>query len=105
MTSSMIRLKNIFYELIDKKLSKDRAFAEINKIKKTKIVRGYIHGMNSILYGKRRKFSIDPNNIEKKEIKYLLKTINRKINNPFLPAFEKGFLIAWKDYLEKINTK
>jgi|Deesub1362A_J573_1020465.scaffolds.fasta_scaffold00001_344 hypothetical protein len=106
MTSSMKRMREIFYGILDRKIDMETANREIEKIKKTKVIKGYIHGMKGILQRRRKKYSINPKEIDKKEAREILKIVKRNLENPFLPDFEKGYFYAWKDFLtKKIRSK
>lgn len=103
MTTSMGKMKNIFYALLDKEINRETALREIEKIKKNKLIKGYIYGMKGITNKKRKKYSINTTEINKERIRYLQKIIRGNLSNPFLPDFEKGYFIAWKDYLNYLK--
>ncbi len=106
MTSSMKKMREIFYSVLDKKIDVETAIREMDKIKKTKVIKGYIHGMQGILQRRKKKYSINPKEIDKREARELLNIIRRNLDNPFLPDFEKGYFYAWKDFLtKKIKSK
>ena len=104
MSVSMKKMKEIFYALLNKEITLETALKNIEKMKKSKIAKGYIHGMKSILISKKgKKYSINPKKIYKDEIKHLYKMVKENLNNPFLPDFEKGYFIAWKDYFSYLR--
>jgi len=107
MKKTMIQLRQLFYDLIDKKITYDEFVSSLAGVRKTKLVKGYLHGIKAIVKGKRRKFSVDPNNITKDEAKAILKMIKNNVKNKYLPEFEKGYLYAWRDYLthKKFSNK
>lgn len=103
MSTSMKKMQEIFYTVLDKKITLDNALKSIEKKKKSKIAKGYIQGIKSITGKKRKKYSLNPRKLERNEIKHLQKMIRKNLRNPFLPGFEKGYFIAWKDYLNYLK--
>ena len=102
----MKKMKEFFYALLNKETTLENVLKNVNKMKKSKVVKGYIHGMKSIVVSRRRKkYAIDPKDMDKNKIKLLQEMIRNKLNNPFLPDFEKGYLIAWKDYINYLRKK
>ena len=102
----MKKMKEFFYALLNREMSLETVLKDVNKMKKSKVVKGYIHGMKSIVISrKRRKYAIDPKNIDKNKIKRLQRMIKDKLNNTFLPDFERGYLIAWKDYINYLKKR
>lgn len=98
-----MQLKHLFYELIDGKISHEQFMSSAASLRKTKLVKGYLHGIRAITKRKRKRFSVDPQNISKNEIKAILKMIQSNVRNKYLPEFEKGYLYAWRDYLFHIK--
>lgn len=105
MKKTMIQLKQLFYELMDGKISYDEFMSSASSVRKTKLVKGYLHGIKAIVKGKRKKFAVDPQNLSKDDVKIILRMIRNNVRNKYLPEFEKGYLYAWRDYLthKKLN--
>ena len=99
MKKTMIQLKELFYGLIDKKITYDEFEKKVSQIRKTKLVKGYLHGVKAIIRGRKKKFAVDPLNLTKDEAKSILRMIRNNVRNRYLPEFEKGYLYAWRDYL------
>ncbi len=99
MKKSMSQLRQLFYNLIDKKITYDDFKSSLTGIRKTKLIKGYLHGINAIIKGRKRKFAVDPNTLTKEDIKAIMKMIRTNVRNKYLPEFEKGYLYAWRDYL------
>ena len=106
MSMSMKKMKEMFYAILNKEATLENTLKNIEKMKKSKIAKGYIHGMKNILISKKvKKYSINPKKIDENEIKHLHKMVKENLSNPFLPDFEKGYFIAWKDYFSYLKKR
>ena len=97
--------RSIFYKILRRELDEKEAIEELEKLKKkSKVIKGYIFGVKSIMKGKKKKFAYDP--IEKMEyIDEIFKIVKSMGDNRFLGDFEKGYFLAWKDYIRFLKDK
>jgi len=96
--------KKMFYKLLDDPSYKKQTLDILANIKtKNKVLRGYVHGVLAITSNKKRKYAYNANDpITNKK---LLKILSKMGDNRFLPDFDKGVFLAWKDYLIYIKNK
>jgi len=100
----MTRAKNIFYLILQDKIDLKDGIKQLDELKKkSKVIKGYIFGIQAILREKKkRKFVYDPK--EKPEyLDDIYKIVRIMGDNRFLGDFEKGYFLAWKDYIKYLK--
>lgn len=97
---SVLDAKKIFYEILNGDMDTKKGIDTLKDIKtKNKVLKGYIFGVISILNKKRKKYSFDVQSASKDNIIRLSDIVARLGDNRFLGDFEKGYFLAWKDYI------
>ena len=95
--------RDIFYRILGNQIDEKDGLKKLEELKKkSKVVKGYIFGIKAILRNKKRKFVYDPN----KNPEYLndiFQIVRNMGDNRFLGDFEKGYFLAWKDYIRYIK--
>jgi len=101
---SMIDAKKIFYKALNGDIDSKKALSllgELIRKKKSKVLKGYSFGVKSILLGKKKKYSF---NIEYSEyLENVYSLVKMLGDNRFLGDYEKGYFLAWKDYINYIR--
>ncbi len=96
--------KNMFYQILDDQGNRKQLLEQMRNVKtKNKVLKGYIHGVLAILDSKKRRYSYRAE--DKSVNQRLYKIVRRMGDNRFLPDFEKGIFLAWKDYLSYLREK
>ncbi len=92
--------KKLFYEILQEKIDYKSGLEKIKNIKtKNKVLKGYIFGVLSITNKKIKKYSFV---LEKSDLTTILRLNNIVTSlgdNRFIGDFEKGYFLAWKDYI------
>jgi len=103
---SVLDAKKLFYNILDGYIDEKRGLEELTKIKtKNKVLKGYIFGVMSIFNKRNRRYSFDVNNADPYTLKRLGEIVSSLGDNRFLPDFEKGYFLSWKDYIHYISRK
>ncbi len=98
--------RKLFYSILDGEIDEKRGLEELTKIKtKNKVLKGYIFGVISIFSKRNRRYSFDIGNADPYTIKKLREIVSSLGDNRFLPDFEKGYFLSWKDYINYITRK
>ncbi len=95
---TLMDAKKIFYRILDNPNEKKQLLNTLTTIKtKNKVLKGYIFGVMNIVNAKRRRYSYYGD--DDKTNKKLLRIVSKMGDNRFLPDYDKGIFLAWKDYL------
>lgn len=96
--TTLMDAKKIFYRILDNPNEKKQLLQMLTSIKtKNKVLKGYIFGVVNIVNSKKRRYSYygEDERINRK----LLRLVTKMGDNRFLPDYDKGIFLAWKDYL------
>jgi hypothetical protein len=95
--------REIFYKILRNQVDDKDGLKKLEELKKkSKVVKGYIFGINAILRNKKRKFVYDP--VKNPEyLNNIYQIVRNMGDNRFLGDFEKGYFLAWKDYIRYIK--
>ncbi len=97
--------KRIFYSMLSGEIDAKKGAETLRNIKtKNKVLKGYIFGVLSILNKKHRRYSFDLYSASKETAMRLSDIVGRLGDNRFLGDFEKGYFLAWKDFIH-FNVK
>jgi len=96
--------RDIFYAILGNQINDKDGLKKLEELRKrSKVVKGYIFGVKAILRNKKRRFVYDPT----KNPEYLndvFQIVRNMGDNRFLGDFEKGYFLAWKDFIRYMNS-
>jgi len=100
---AMIKARETFYKILKKEIDEKNGVVMLEELrKKSKVIKGYVFGVKSIIREKKKKYVYDP--IEKPEyLDKIYKLVKVMGDNRFLGDYEKGYFLAWKDYIKYIK--
>jgi len=100
---AMIRARETFYKILKKEIDEKNGVIMLEELrKKSKVIKGYVFGVKSIIREKKKKYVYDP--IERSEyLDKIYKLVKIMGDNRFLGDYEKGYFLAWKDYIKYIK--